>query len=188
MIGANGAGKSTFIKAALGLIELTEGHVERVSGLAVGYVPQRLTVGHTLPLTLRRLMTLTGRYAADDVDAALVAVGLERLGDPLVTTLSGGEFQRLLLARALIHQPDLLVLDEPAQGVDMAGAELLDELIDGIRRDFDCGVLMISHDIKEAVARAHDFVVLVPHEHDEGYLTGGATAAAKQRGNGESGS
>ena len=116
MIGANGAGKSTFIKAALGLIELTEGNVERAPTLAVGYVPQRLTIGHTLPLTLRRLMTLTGKYAARDVDAALTAVGLEKLGDPLVMTLSGGEFQRLLLARALIHRPDLLVLGRTRPG------------------------------------------------------------------------
>ena len=172
VIGANGAGKSTCVKAVLGLIDITEGTVQRAPSLKVGYVPQRLTIGHTLPLTLRRLMTLTGKYAADDVDAALAAVGLERLGDPQVSTLSGGEFQRLLLARALIHQPDLLVLDEPAQGVDLAGAELLDELVDGIRRDLGCGVLMISHDIKDAISKANNFVVLVPHEHDPNYLAG----------------
>ena len=172
VIGANGAGKSTCVKAVLGLIDLTEGSVQRAPSLKVGYVPQRLTIGHTLPLTLRRLMTLTDKCAAADVEAALVAVGLERLGDPPVTTLSGGEFQRLLLARALIHHPDLLVLDEPSQGVDVAGAELLSQLIDGIRMDLGCGVLMISHDIKDAVARADDFLVLVPHEHDPGYLAG----------------
>ena len=177
VIGANGAGKSTCVKAALGLIELTEGTVRRAPRLKVGYVPQRLTIGHTLPLTLRRLMTLTDNYAADDVEAALAAVGLEKLRDPPVTTLSGGEFQRLLLARALIHGPDLLVLDEPAQGVDIAGAELLDELIDGIRQDLGCGVLMISHDIKDAIAKADDFVVLVPHEHDPDYLAGPADIA-----------
>ena len=188
MIGANGAGKTTCVKAVLGLIVLTEGTVECAPSLRVGYVPQRLTLGHTLPLTLRRLMTLTGKYPARDVDAALSAVGLDRLGDPLVTTLSGGEFQRLLLARALIDRPNLLVLDEPAQGVDMAGAELLDELVDGIRQDLGCGVLMISHDVKDAVSKADDFIVLVPHEHDPGFLAGAAgeagTGAADRAGNG----
>ena len=174
VIGANGAGKTTCVKAVLGLIDLTEGTVECASSLRVGYVPQRLTLGHTLPLTLRRLMTLTGKYPARKVDAALSAVGLERLGDPLVTTLSGGEFQRLLLARALIDRPNLLVLDEPAQGVDMAGAELLEELVDGIRQNLGCGVLMISHDVKDAVSRADDVIVLVPHEHDPGLPAGAA--------------
>ena len=114
------------------------------------------------------------KIPARKVDAALSAVGLERLGDPLVTTLSGGEFQRLLLARALIDRPNLLVLDEPAQGVDMAGAELLEELVDGIRQDLGCGVLMISHDVKDAVSRADDVIVLVPHEHDPGLPAGAA--------------
>ncbi len=167
LIGANGAGKSTCVKAVLGLIDLTEGQVERAPSLHVGYVPQRLTVTPTLPLTLRRLMTLTGRFAPARIDAALAAVGLERLGDPPVTTLSGGEFQRLLLARALIHRPDLLVLDEPEQGVDASGTDVLQELLEGIRRDLGCGVLIISHDLQKAMNTGDDLVVLVPHEHDD---------------------
>ena len=159
LIGANGAGKSTCAKAVLGLIDISEGTVKRAPALEVGYVPQRLVVNPTLPLSLRRLMTLTGRFDDDDIDAALAAVGLERLGDPPVTTLSGGEFQRLLLARALIHRPDLLVLDEPAQGVDVAGADVLHELIEGIREDLGCGVLLISHDIKMVMDDDSDVVV-----------------------------
>lgn len=167
IIGANGAGKSTCAKAVLGLIELSEGSVERIRPLEVGYVPQRLSINPTLPLTLRRLMTLTGRFGSRDIDAALEAVGLLRLGDPPVSTLSGGEFQRLLIARALIHRPGLLVLDEPNQGVDVAGEDVLHELIEGIRRDLGCGVLMISHDLRKAFETGDDVVVLVPHEHDE---------------------
>ena len=167
LIGANGAGKSTCAKAVLGLIGIDEGTVELAPALAVGYVPQRLALSPTLPLTVRRLVTLTGRFAARDIDAALAAVGLERLGDPPVTTLSGGELQRLLLARALIHRPDLLVLDEPGQGVDVAGAHVLHGLIEGIRRDFDCGVLLISHNLELAMQAGDDLVVLVPHEHDD---------------------
>ena len=167
IIGANGAGKSTCVKAVLGLIDITEGRVARAPSLEVGYVPQRLQVTPTLPMTLRRLMTLTGRFPADRIDAALTAVGLERLGDPPVTSLSGGEFQRLMLARALIHRPDLLVLDEPERGVDATGTDVVYELIEGIRRDLGCGVLIISHDLKKAMDTGDDLVVLVPHEHDD---------------------
>ena len=178
LIGANGAGKSTCAKAALGLIDIDEGTVERAPALEVGYVPQRLAVSPTLPLSVRRLMKLTGRFPAREIDAALAAVGLDRLGDPPVTTLSGGELQRLLLARALIHRPDLLVLDEPGQGVDVAGAEVLHELIEGIRRDLGCGVLLISHDLERAMRTGDDVVVLVPHEHDDPARAGGAAPGA----------
>ena len=167
VIGANGAGKSTCAKAMLGLIEIDEGAVERAAGVAVGYVPQRLAISPTLPLTLRRLMTLTGRYPRREIEAALVAVGLERLGNPPISTLSGGEFQRLLLARALIDRPDLLVLDEPAQGVDVSGAVVFHELIEEVRRTLGCGILIVSHDIELAAQTGDDVVVLVPHEHDE---------------------
>ncbi len=166
LIGGNGAGKSTCAKALLGLIRIDEGTIEQAPGLEVGYVPQRLSVSPTLPLSLRRLVALTGRFSARDIDATLAAVGLEKLGDPPVTTLSGGEFQRLLLARALIHQPDLLVLDEPDQGVDVAGAEVFHKLIEEIRQDLGCGVLLVSHDIKMVMDADSDVVVLVPHEHD----------------------
>ena len=186
LIGANGAGKSTCAKVVLGLIDPDEGTVERPRSLEVGYVPQRLTVSPTLPLTLYRLMTLTGRFGRREIDEALVSVGLEQLGDPQVTTLSGGELQRLLLARALIHRPDLLVLDEPAQGVDIAGADVLHELVEDITRDLGCGVLLISHDIQKAMDTGSDFVVLVPHEHDEKALAGNGYTAADNRPGGSS--
>ena len=166
VIGANGAGKSTCAKAVLGLIEIDEGAVERAPDVTAGYVPQRLAISPTLPLTLRRLMTLTRRFPRREIEAALDAVGLERLGDPPISTLSGGEFQRLLLARALIERPDLLVLDEPAQGVDVSGADVFHELIGEIRRTLGCGILIISHDIQLAARSGDDVVVLVPHEHD----------------------
>ena len=166
VIGANGAGKSTCAKAVLSLIRIDEGAVERASGVAVGYVPQRLAISPTLPLRLRRLMTLTGRYPRRDIEEALAAVGLERLGNPPISTLSGGEFQRLLLARALIEKPDLLVLDEPAQGVDVSGADVFHELIEEVRRSLGCGILLISHNIELATRTGDDVVVLVPHEHD----------------------
>lgn len=166
VVGANGAGKSTCVKAALGLIEIDEGSVELAESFKIGYVPQKLPITPTLPLSARRLMTLTARVPDETIDAALHAVGLDRLGDPPASTLSGGEFQRLLLAHALVHRPELLVLDEPDQGVDMAGAAVLFGLIQDIRRDLGCGVLVISHDLKRAARSGDDIIVLVPHEHD----------------------
>ncbi len=167
LIGANGAGKTTCAKAVLGLADIDEGVLDRAPSLQVGYVPQRLAISPTLPLTMRRLIQLTGRFRVSEINAALKAVGLDRLDDPPVTTLSGGELQRLLLASALILNPDLLVLDEPDQGVDVAGTEVLYNLIDGIRRNLGCGVLWISHNLELAMKAGDDFVVLVPHEHED---------------------
>lgn len=167
IIGANGAGKSTFVKSVLGLIEINEGTIKRTDSIKIGYVPQRLSMSSTLPLTLHRLMTLTGRYTPQEIDYALTAVGLHRLGDPPVTTLSGGEFQRLLLARAMIDRPDLLVLDEPVQGVDTVGSKRLYELIEKIKEELNCGLLMVSHDHNKFFEIGDDYVVLVPHEHDQ---------------------
>ena len=181
LIGANGAGKSTFAKAVLGLIEISEGNIDRAPSMEIGYVPQRLPLSPTLPLSVRRLMTLTGRFASHEIDAALAAVGLERLGDPPIMTLSGGELQRLLLARALVHRPELLVLDEPDQGVDLAGANRLHRLIEQICDDFGCGVLLISHDLRRVMDAGDDVVVLVPHEHDEPPEGGDAPMAGDGR-------
>ena len=167
VIGANGAGKSTTAKAVLGLIPFDEGEIERSPNLKVGYVPQRLHINPTLPLSIRRLLCLTKRYPTSEIDWALNAVGLQRLSNPPVSTLSGGEFQRLLLAHALLSNPDLLLLDEPAQGVDAAGAEKLYNVIDGIRNELGCGVLYISHDLQLAMDTGDDYLVLVPHEYDD---------------------
>ncbi len=167
LVGANGAGKTTLAKAIAGLIEVSEGTIERAPSIKIGYVPQRLQVSPNLPLTLRHLITLTSRFHAADVDAALAAAGLERLGDPPVVTLSGGEFQRALLARAFLRRPDLLLLDEPAQGVDSAGTEVFHERIEAIRHELGCGVLLISHDLQQVMETGDDVIVLLPHEHDD---------------------
>jgi zinc transport system ATP-binding protein len=163
LIGPNGAGKSTTARALLGLIRPDAGTVERARGLAVGYVPQRLTLDWTLPLTVRRLMTLTGRHPRADIERALAQVGIGHLADARVQTLSGGEFQRALLARAIIRRPQLLVLDEPVQNVDFSGEIALYELIRGLRDELGCGILLISHDLH--IVMAHTDTVLCLNGH-----------------------
>ena len=163
LIGPNGSGKSTTVKALLGILAASEGQVTRRPGLSVGYLPQRLAIDWTLPLSVRRLMTLTGRHPAEAVDAALAEVGIAQLADSPVQQLSGGEFQRALLARALIRRPALLVLDEPVQGVDFAGEIALYELIHGIRERLGCGILMISHDLHIVMGKTDTVVCLNGH-------------------------
>ena len=167
LVGPNGSGKTTCAKTVLGLIRPDEGYVERAPSLKIGYVPQKLAVSPILPLTVRRLLTLTDRPPKGEIATALAAVGLQRLGNPQVMTLSGGELQRLLLARALIGRPSLLVLDEPGQGVDLDGERLLHERVEEITREFRCGVLMISHNLELATESGDEFVALLPHEHDD---------------------
>ena len=163
LIGPNGSGKSTTAKLATGVLRPDTGRVVRQPGLTVGYVPQKLTIDWTLPLTVRRLMSLTGRFGRGEIEQALAQVGIPHLVDAEVQHLSGGEFQRALMARAMIRKPDLLVLDEPVQGVDFSGEVALYDLIGEIRDEIGCGVLLISHDLHVVMAATDTVVCLNGH-------------------------
>jgi zinc transport system ATP-binding protein len=163
LIGPNGSGKSTTAKTAIGVIKPDEGTVRRRAGLKVGYVPQKLAIDWTLPLTVERLMRLTGPLPRAETDQALEAVGISHLARAEVQTLSGGEFQRALLARALARKPDLLVLDEPVQGVDFSGEVALYQLIRDIRDRLGCGILLISHDLHVVMADTDTVLCLNGH-------------------------
>ncbi|TCV66785.1 zinc transport system ATP-binding protein [Neorhizobium sp. R1-B] len=163
LIGPNGAGKSTTAKLAIGVLRPNEGAVDRRQGLRIGYVPQKLAIDWTMPLSVRRLMRLTGPLPDIELAAALKATGIPHLVDAEVRHLSGGEFQRALLARAIARKPDLMVLDEPVQGVDFAGESALYELIREIRNSTGCGILMISHDLHMVMAGTDTVICLNGH-------------------------
>lgn len=163
LIGPNGAGKTTLVKALLGLIGLDRGTVRRTGGLTIGYVPQRFAVDPTLPLTVDRLLNLPRRRDAATCRAALAETGVEYVLDRQVSDLSGGELQRVLLARALIGDPRLLVLDEPLHGVDVMGQLSLFELISALRKRHSCGVLMVSHDLHVVMGGTDRVVCLNQH-------------------------
>jgi zinc transport system ATP-binding protein len=163
LIGPNGSGKSTTAKMATGVLKPTEGRARRSAGLRVGYVPQKLAVDWTLPLTVERLMRLTGRHTPAAIADALTEVGIPHLGNAQVQNLSGGEFQRSLLARAMVGKPDLLVLDEPVQGVDFNGEVAMYDLIRRVRDRTDCGILLISHDLHVVMAETDTVICLNGH-------------------------
>ncbi|MBR0555701.1 metal ABC transporter ATP-binding protein [Ciceribacter sp. L1K23] len=163
LIGPNGSGKSTSAKMAIGVLKPDEGEVERHRPFTVGYVPQKLAIDWTMPLTVRRLMTLTMKLSPVEIDAALHAVGIAHLREAEVQHLSGGEFQRALLARAIARKPDLLVLDEPVQGVDFSGEIALYDLITSIRKSTGCGILLISHDLHVVMAETDTVICLNGH-------------------------
>ncbi len=162
IIGPNGAGKTTLIRAILGLQKASSGEVTLSRKLVIGYVPQHLALESTLPLSVKRFMMLTGR-ALPECQAALQKTGVGHLLDASVHHLSGGEKQRLLLARALVREPDLLVLDEPAQGVDINGQAALYELIRQLRDELNCGIIMISHDLHLVMAATDKVICLNQH-------------------------
>lgn len=163
LIGPNGSGKSTTAKMALGILKPTEGSADRLDGLRVGYVPQKLAIDWTLPLTVARFMRLTGPLVEADSRAALRMTGVEHLGKSEMRNLSGGEMQRVLIARAIARKPDLLVLDEPVQGVDFNGEIVLYDLIKAVRDEIGCGILMISHDLHVVMAATDQVVCLNGH-------------------------
>ena len=160
LIGPNGAGKTTAVRTLLGLIKADSGVVQHAPGVVVGYVPQRIEPTELLPLTARRFLAMAGRRARADIAAVLGEVGAAPLIDRQLSSLSGGEFRRVLLARALLRDPDLLVLDEPIQQVDFAGQLAMHQLIARLRDRRGCGILVISHDL-HLVLGATDRVVCI---------------------------
>ena len=163
LIGPNGSGKSTLVRLVLGLLEPDRGRVFLKPGLRIGYMPQRLVIDDALPLTVDRFLRLGGTATRPARLAALGEVAAARLADSPIQKISGGEMQRVLLARALLREPDLLVLDEPAQGVDMTGQADLFKLITGIRDRRGCGVLMVSHDLHLVMASTDSVICLNHH-------------------------
>ena len=157
LIGPNGSGKSTTAKIALGIHKKIDGKVKKFTN-KIGYVPQKISVDWTLPLRVIDFMILTENLTDDQINIALNLTGVEHLKNKNLSNLSGGEFQRVLISRAIAKQPNLLVLDEPVQGVDFKGEIALYELIKKISEKINCGILLISHDL-HVVMSATDFVI-----------------------------
>ncbi len=162
LIGPNGAGKTTLVRCVLGLMQPDEGQIQRRSGLRIGYMPQKLHIDASLPLTVKRFLTLGGAPRLPLAEV-LALTGIEALIGATMSNLSGGETQRVLLARALLRDPNLLVLDEPVQGVDVTGQEALYRLINDIRRQRECGVLLVSHDLHLVMATTDTVICLNQH-------------------------
>ena len=163
LIGPNGSGKSTTAKMALGIMAPSEGSVYRCENARVSYVPQKLSIDWTMPLDVNRFISLTRFLDKKAVKKALSMTETEHLYNAEVRTLSGGEFQRVLIARAIAHSPQFLVLDEPVQGVDFNGEIALYKLIENIRNELNCGIILISHDLHVVMSTTDRVICLNGH-------------------------
>ena len=163
IIGPNGAGKTTLVRAVLGLIEPNAGRVRITPGVTIGYMPQRIELDRNLPMTVRRFLGLAGRFPPGHRTEVLTETGIAHIIDSSVHDVSGGEWRRVLLARALLRDPDLLVLDEPVQAVDVTGQAELYRLITDIRDRRGCGVLMVSHDLHVVMSSTDRVVCINTH-------------------------
>ena len=167
VIGLNGSGKTTLLKVILGLIKPDQGRVWRRPGIRIGYMPQKLLIDDTLPLTVQRFMRLSlprarAKNTLPKIRKALAETGVEHTYNTPLQALSGGELQRVMLARALVREPELLILDEPVQAVDVTGQYELYDLIADIRNRHGCGILLVSHDL-HLVLPATDQVICMNH-------------------------
>ncbi len=168
VIGPNGSGKTTLLRALIGAVRPKAGRIRRTPGLRIGYVPQRLQLDATMPLTVARFLSLPVRHGAREISAMLARVGIPGLEARQIAELSGGQFQRALLARALLANPQLLILDEPTQALDQPGIAGFYRLIEDIRREIGCAVLMVSHDLHVVMASSDRVICLNTHVCCEG--------------------
>jgi zinc transport system ATP-binding protein len=163
IVGPNGSGKTTLLKAIIGAIKPSAGWVKKSSGLRIGYVPQRLHIDETLPITVRRFLSLPRSVSDSVAQDALTTAGVKDLGRQQMTGLSGGQFQRVLLARALLGRPQLLLLDEATQGLDQPGSAAFYRQIETVRQHLDCAVLMVSHELHVVMAASDRVICLNGH-------------------------
>jgi zinc transport system ATP-binding protein len=168
VVGPNGSGKSTLVKALMGIIPITEGTVARAPGLSIGYVPQALRIDATLPLTVARFLSLPRRQSPQRIAAMLDRVGVAGVEGRQMTQLSGGQFQRILLARALLAEPEILILDEPTQGLDQPGVSSFYRLIEEVRQELGCAILLVSHDLHVVMSASDRVICLNGHICCEG--------------------
>lgn len=168
IVGPNGSGKSSLLRALIGALKPSGGSVTRAEGLRIGYVPQKLQIDATLPLTVQRFLNLPQRQSAGVVDTALAQAGVQDLAKRQMTDLSGGQFQRVLLARALLGAPDILILDEATQGLDQPGAASFYRQIEEVRSQMNLAVLMVSHDLHVVMAASDRVLCLNGHVCCEG--------------------
>jgi zinc transport system ATP-binding protein len=163
IVGPNGSGKSTLLRVVIGAQRPASGTVTRAAGLRIGYVPQKLHIDPTLPLTVRRFLDLPARIPDAQADEALQHAGAGTLGQRQMADLSGGQFQRVLLARAILSKPDLLILDEPTQGLDQPGSAAFYRRIAEVRAELGCAVLMVSHELHVVMAASDRVICLNGH-------------------------
>ena len=163
VVGPNGSGKSTLLRALLGVVAPSTGRIARARALRIGYVPQRLHIDAALPLPVRRFLSLPARQNPERIATALAQVGVPDIAAQDMATLSGGQFQRALLARALLSNPDILMLDEPTQGLDQPGVAAFYKLIEEVRQTLGCAVLLVSHDLHVVMSASDRVICLNGH-------------------------
>lgn len=163
IVGPNGSGKTSLLRAIVGAIPASKGSVVQKPGLRIGYVPQRLHVDPTLPINVSRFLNLPRGVDKAAVTAALERAGVPEIASRQMSQLSGGQLQRVLLARALANRPDVLLLDEPTQGLDQPASAAFYRLIEDVRRETDCSILMISHELHVVMAASDRVICLNGH-------------------------
>ena len=168
IVGPNGSGKTSLLRAIIGATPPKSGQIDLQPGLRIGYVPQRLHIDPTLPITVERFMKLTHRVSSATCNAALEAAGVPNTLKRQMSQLSGGQFQRVLLARALINSPEVLLLDEATQGLDQPGSAAFYQQIEAVRNETGCAVLMISHDLHVVMSASDRVICLNGHVCCEG--------------------
>ena len=168
IVGPNGSGKTTLLRTLLGMVAPARGQITRAPGLRVGYVPQKLHLEPTMPLSVRRFLSLPRRQPRDAIARMLERTGVPEVIDQPMTTLSGGQMQRVLLARALLGDPDILMLDEPTAALDQPGVASFYKLIAALRAETGCAVLSVSHDLHVVMAASDRVVCINGHVCCEG--------------------